>query len=78
MVEFYTQCQQHYTPDIKPHYIYSSRELTKWKHSLNEIIENMNVVEDLVRLWTHETLRLFQDRLFFNDEKNGVVIYLQI
>ena len=69
MVEFYTQCQQHYTPDIQPHYIYSPRELTRWKHALNESIENMNGVEDLVRLWAHEALRLFQDRLVLDDEK---------
>lgn len=28
MVEFYTQSQKRFTPDIEPHYIYSPRELT--------------------------------------------------
>ena len=69
MVEFYTRCQQHYTPDVQPHYIYSPRELTRWKHALNESIESMNTVEDLVRLWAHEALRLFQDRLVLPEEK---------
>ena len=69
MVEFYTQCQTHYTPDIQPHYIYSPRELTRWKHALNESIESMDNLDDLVRLWAHEALRLFQDRLVLDDEK---------
>lgn len=69
MVEFYTRCQQHYTPDIQPHYIYSPRELTRWKHALNESIESMNSLDDLVRLWAHEALRLFQDRLVLPEEK---------
>ena len=69
MVEFYTQCQQHYTPDIQPHYIYSPRELTRWKHALNESIDNISDTNGLVRLWAHEALRLFQDRLVLPEEK---------
>ena len=69
MVEFYTQCQQHYTPDIQPHYIYSPRELTRWKHALNESINTISDTNGLVRLWAHEALRLFQDRLVLKEEK---------
>lgn len=69
MVEFYTSCQKHYTPDIRAHYIYSPRELTRWKHAINESIEAINTVDDLVRLWAHEALRLFQDRLVLDEEK---------
>ena len=69
MVEFYTQCQTHYTPDIQPHYIYSPRELTRWKHAINESIDNISDVDGLVRLWAHEALRLFQDRLVLDEEK---------
>ena len=29
----------------------------------------MNSVDDLVRLWAHEALRLFQDRLVLQEEK---------
>ena len=65
MVEFYTQCQTHYTPDVQPHYIYSPRELTRWKHAINESIENISDEDGLVRLWAHEALRLFQDRLVY-------------
>ena len=69
MVEFYTQCQTHYTPDIQPHYIFSPRELTRWKHAINESIDNISDADGLVRLWAHEALRLFQDRLVLDEEK---------
>ena len=69
MVEFYMQCQTHYTPDVQPHYIYSPRELTRWKHAINESIENISDVDGLIRLWAHEALRLFQDRLVLDEEK---------
>ena len=38
MVEFYTESQKHFTSDIQPHYIYSPRELTRWKYAINEAI----------------------------------------
>ncbi|CAD8134930.1 unnamed protein product [Paramecium octaurelia] len=69
MVEFYTKSQQHFTADQQAHYIYSPRELTRWKYALNEALEPLESVEDLVRLWAHEGLRLFQDRLVHEHEK---------
>lgn len=69
MVEFYTESQRHFTADIQPHYIYSPRELTRWKYAINEAIETIDGVDDLVRLWAHEALRLFEDRLVLEDEK---------
>lgn len=59
MVDFYNQSQQHFTSDMQPHYIYSPRELTRWKYALNEALESLESLEDLVRLWAHEALRLF-------------------
>ena len=58
MVEVYQSSQQHFTADMQPHYIYSPRELTRWKYALNEAIEPLETLEDLVRLWAHEALRL--------------------
>ena len=46
--------------------------MNKREISFNESIENMNGIEDLVRLWKYESLRLFQDRLVLDNEKNGV------
>lgn len=54
---------------MQPHYIYSPRELTRWKYAINEALDTFETLEDLVRLWANEALRLFQDRLVFDDEK---------
>ena len=69
MVDFYQSSQNHFTSDMQPHYIYSPRELTRWKYALNEAVEPLESLEDLVRLWAHEALRLFQDRLVHEHEK---------
>ena len=69
MIEYYTQSQRRFTSDQQPHYIYSPRELTRWKYALNEALETVVTLEDLVRLWAHEALRLFEDRLVNDTEK---------
>lgn len=69
MVEFYTKSQRHFTADQQPHYIYSPRELTRWKLAIFEALTDIEDVEDLVRLFVHEGLRLFEDRLVYNEEK---------
>lgn len=56
MIEFYTRSQTHFTADQQPHYIYSPRELTRWKYAINAAIECVETVEDLVRLWAHEVI----------------------
>ena len=56
---------------MQPHYIYSPREMTRWVRGICEAIrplENLSV-EGLVRLYVHEGLRLFQDRLVHDDER---------
>ena len=69
MVDYYTQSQKRFTSDMQAHYIYSPRELTRWKYAINEALPGVNVLEDLVRLWAHEALRLFEDRLVTDEEK---------
>ena len=71
MVQFYLESQQRFTPKIQPHYVYSPRELTRWVRGLYEALkplENLSV-EGLVRIWAHEALRLFEDRLVGEDER---------
>ena len=71
MVQFYLESQARFTSKTQPHYIYSPRELTRWVRGIYEAIkplENLSV-EGLVRLWAHEALRLFQDRLVAEDER---------
>jgi dynein heavy chain 1 len=71
MVQFYIESQQRFTPKIQPHYVYSPRELTRWVRGIYEAIRPLESlsVEGLVRIWAHEALRLFQDRLVAEDER---------
>eukprot|EP01096_Ripella_sp_DP13-Kostka_P011830 TRINITY_DN484_c0_g1_i1.p1 TRINITY_DN484_c0_g1~~TRINITY_DN484_c0_g1_i1.p1 ORF type:complete len:4631 (+),score=2721.08 TRINITY_DN484_c0_g1_i1:206-14098(+) len=73
MVDVYSASQQKFTPDIQSHYIYSPRELSRWIRALNEALkasQDSISVEELVRIWAHEGLRLFQDRLVELEERN--------
>ncbi|EST04700.1 Dynein heavy chain, domain-1 [Kalmanozyma brasiliensis GHG001] len=71
MVDFYLASQRRFTPDIQAHYIYSPRELTRWMRGVYEAIKPLESlsVEGLVRVWAHEGLRLFADRLVDGEEK---------
>jgi dynein heavy chain 1 len=71
MVEFYLRSQRRFTPDIQAHYIYSPRELTRWVRGIYEAIRESDTlsVDDLVRVWAHEGLRLFQDRLVADEDR---------
>ncbi|KAJ0425536.1 dynein heavy chain, cytoplasmic [Aspergillus carlsbadensis] len=71
MVQFYLESQTRFTPKIQPHYVYSPRELTRWVRGVYEAIKPLETlsVEGLVRIWAHEALRLFQDRLVTEDER---------
>ncbi|KIN00492.1 hypothetical protein OIDMADRAFT_125387 [Oidiodendron maius Zn] len=72
MVQFYLESQQRFTPKIQPHYVYSPRELTRWVRGIYEAIRPLETlsIEGLVRIWAHEALRLFQDRLVAEEERN--------
>ncbi|PWW79978.1 hypothetical protein C7212DRAFT_355935 [Tuber magnatum] len=71
MVQFYLESQQRFTPKVQPHYVYSPRELTRWVRGLYEALRPLETlsVEGLVRIWAHEALRLFEDRLVREDER---------
>ena len=69
MIEFYLESQLHFTSDKQPHYIYSPRELTRWKYAINEALDGIETIEHLVRLWAHEAARLFYDRLVNEADK---------
>ncbi|KAF2129349.1 dynein heavy chain [Dothidotthia symphoricarpi CBS 119687] len=72
MVQLYAESQKRFTPDIQPHYVYSPRELTRWVRGIYEALKPNETlsVEGLVRIWAHEALRLFQDRLIAEEERN--------
>ena len=74
MIDIYSSCQLRFTPDMHAHYIFSPRELSRWVRALNEGIKSVEAMslEELVRLWVHEGLRLFQDRLVEDSEREWV------
>ncbi|KAJ3973292.1 dynein heavy chain protein 1 [Lentinula raphanica] len=63
MVSFYLASQKRFTTDAQAHYVYSPR--------IYEAIRPLELlsVEGLVRVWAHEALRLFQDRLVTEEER---------
>ncbi|KAK2722142.1 hypothetical protein QYM36_002631, partial [Artemia franciscana] len=71
MVEFYLLSQERFTQDLQPHYVYSPRELTRWVRGICEAVRPLEGVtlEALVRLYIHEALRLFHDRLVEDSER---------
>ncbi|CAG8816207.1 10994_t:CDS:2, partial [Gigaspora margarita] len=74
MVEFYLMSKKRFTPEIQAHYIYSPRELTRWMRGIFEAIKPMKFLnlDGLIRIWAHEALRLFQDRLVTEEERKWV------
>ncbi|TPX53424.1 hypothetical protein SeMB42_g00788 [Synchytrium endobioticum] len=71
MVELYLSSQKQFTPDQQAHYVYSPRELTRWVRGIYEAVKPLETIslEGLVRIWAHEALRLFQDRLVTEAER---------
>jgi dynein heavy chain 1 len=77
MIDVYSASQTRFTPDQQSHYIYSPRELSRWVRAMYEAMKETGsesssgsmTIEELVRLWLHEALRLFQDRLVFAEER---------
>ena len=71
MIQVYLESQKRFTPDIQPHYVYSPRELTRWVRAVYEAIRPLETLplEGLVRIWAHEALRLFSDRLISDEER---------
>jgi dynein heavy chain 1 len=72
MVAFDLASQKRFTTDVQAHYVYGPRELTRWVRGIYEAIRPLEVlpVEGLVRVWAHEALLLFQDRLVNEEERH--------
>jgi len=71
MIEFYFANKKKFLADVAPHYVYSPRELSRWMRGIYEAIaDDLN---HLVRLFVHEGLRLFHDRLITSEEKEWCV-----
>eukprot|EP00580_Thalassiosira_gravida_P013013 CAMPEP_0201649336 /NCGR_PEP_ID=MMETSP0493-20130528/39238_1 /ASSEMBLY_ACC=CAM_ASM_000838 /TAXON_ID=420259 /ORGANISM="Thalassiosira gravida, Strain GMp14c1" /LENGTH=1668 /DNA_ID=CAMNT_0048125185 /DNA_START=87 /DNA_END=5093 /DNA_ORIENTATION=- len=71
MIELFTACQKRFKAEMQPQYFYSPRELSRWVRGIYESVVHMDqglTREELVRIWAHEALRLFSDRLVGEDE----------
>lgn len=64
--------QAKFTADQHPQYIYSPRELSRWVRAMYEAMNPLDAMtlEELVRLWANEALRLFHDRLVTQEEQD--------
>ena len=77
MIDVYQASQRRFVPEQHPHYIYSPRELSRWVRGMYEALRSaeqsgvgsLMVPQQLVRLWLHEGLRLFSDRLVTEAER---------
>lgn len=71
MIHVYQQTKEKLTPALVEHYIYSPRELTRWTRGILEALREIDYtsLQLLVRLWYHEGLRLFYDRLVNDYER---------
>ena len=70
-VDVYLKNQARFTPDVRSHYVYSPRELSRWYRALREALladKDEMTLPDLIRLWAHEGIRLFSDRLVDGDD----------
>ncbi|GMF22932.1 unnamed protein product [[Candida] boidinii] len=75
MIAVYNSSRTKFNTSQKAHYIYSPRELTRWVRGIYEAIKPLNELPllGLIRLWGHEGLRLFSDRL--SEEKDRTWTY---
>jgi dynein heavy chain 1, cytosolic len=79
IVGLYAKVKITFSADQQAHYIYSPRELTRWIRGIHEILARAEFVSisDLVTIWAHEAIRLFQDRLVTKTEETELedIIY---
>ncbi|OWB58788.1 hypothetical protein B5S28_g4867 [[Candida] boidinii] len=71
MITVYNSSRAKFNTAQKAHYIYSPRELTRWVRGIYEAIKPLNELPllGLIRLWGHEGLRLFSDRLSEEEDR---------
>uniref|UniRef100_A0A7S1KNU3 Dynein heavy chain, cytoplasmic n=1 Tax=Percolomonas cosmopolitus TaxID=63605 RepID=A0A7S1KNU3_9EUKA len=71
MVDLFSQSQTQFTADMQPHYIYSPRELSRWVRALYVVFKKRSnmTVDEFIKLFVHEGLRIFADRLVHAHER---------
>ncbi|KAK9472278.1 dynein heavy chain, N-terminal region 1-domain-containing protein [Dipodascopsis tothii] len=71
MVDVYLGAKQRFVPTAHAHYVFSPRELTRWVRGVHEAVAPLETLalDGLIRVWAHEALRLFSDRLVTDGER---------
>lgn len=71
MIEVYNKSQLKFTQDEQAHYVYSPRELTRWVRGLYSALRDSPELSlySFIRLYTHEAIRLFCDRLVTSEAR---------
>lgn len=71
MIDVYQQVRLVFPITKQSHYICSPRELTRWSRGMLKTMLSASIssLEQLLRLWYHEGLRLFHDRLVSPEER---------
>lgn len=71
-IQVYEKTRKKLNSQIQKHYVYSPRELTRWSRGILEALKShmYKNLSAFLRLWYHEGLRLFYDRLVTDDDKS--------
>lgn len=71
MLDAYEKIRATLTPDIKAHYVFSPRELTRWCRGILRALmaDRYESIGPLIQIWFHEAMRLFYDRIVAPEDK---------
>ncbi|KAJ3146349.1 Cytoplasmic dynein 2 heavy chain 1 [Geranomyces michiganensis] len=69
MVTIYDEISKRYTPDVKAHYLFTPRDITRWILSLARYEYVDSEQGELLDVVVYEAQRLFQDRLVGTEAK---------
>lgn len=73
-IDVYYSAQRELLPTpIKSHYTFNLRDLSKLFQGVQSASTTVDDPGELMRLWTHETLRVFHDRLIDDEDRRWVV-----
>jgi len=72
-IEVYTLAQRELLPTpTKSHYTFNLRDMSKVFQGITKANEHVEDPLQMIRLWTHEVLRVFYDRLVDDDDRQWV------
>lgn len=71
MLSVYENSISHFSNSNQKHYVYSPRELTRWVRGIYNALQPSETLDlnGVVKIWAHEALRLFSDRLVLEEER---------